>query len=244
MTMQATTKRLLFAMGIMALLLVSYLPTVLAIPSPATGLTAGTSSRRNLSTSDVTNISAQAGNVTRLDINGISITTSWQGYYGNISGNILLSDADNNSLYEWGNGTTITGEIFASRNDTIDWGSINCSNSTQVSAEETYLGQASGDGDSVTNTYNETDHPAFLVGARNMHTCPSTNAWSSGTRDPNSWHQVMLADTNDKIVYSTIIDQGSTGYDGNGWDFQLLVAENEKTGNEGPTTYYFFTELG
>ena len=98
--MAATTKHVLCG-TLLLFLLVAYLPVVLAVPNPATGITPGTSSRRNLSTSNITSTLAMAGNITRLDINGMSITQSWQGFYGNISGNMILADAQNNSMYEW-----------------------------------------------------------------------------------------------------------------------------------------------
>ncbi len=232
-----------FGITLLIILILATLQAAAAVPVPATGLTPGESSRRNLSTSDNTNASAVAGNVTHLDINALSITTSWAGYYGNISGNIVLADANNDSFYEWSNGTSISGEVYASRNDTIDWNTINCSNSTHIAQEETYLGQTSGDADSVTNTFNETDHTAFNVGTRNMNGCPSTNAFTSGALDENNWHQIFLSDDQDRKVYTTIINSSTTGYNGGTWDFQLLVAENEKTGSEGTTLYYFFTEL-
>jgi len=237
-------RRLFLVLGILGLLLLSFLPSTLALPVPATGLTPGASSRRNLTTSDNMNVSAVAGNVTQIDILGISITTSWQGFYGNISGNIILADASNNSFYEWGNGTSITGEVFASRATDIVWNTINCSNSTQIAQEEAYLNQSAGASDSVSNTFNETDHTPFLVGLRNMHDCPSTNVFTSGSKVNGNWDQILLADTANKTVYTTIIDRGTQGFDGRMWDFQLLVGENGKNGDTATMTYYFFTELG
>jgi len=228
--------------GLLVVLLL--LPAAFAAPVPATGLTSGVSSQRDLSNLNTTSVDAVAGNVTRLDINALSITQSWQGYYGNISGNMVLADAGNNSMYEWGNGTSVTGEVYASRNDTISWATINCSNTTVIAAEETYLGQTSGDADSVTNTFNGTAHPSFLVGGRNMTSCPSTNAFVNGGSQTTDYHQVLLADGSGKTVYTTLIDHGAIGYDGNQWDFELMVGENEHAGSEGPTIYYFFTELG
>ena len=123
MAMRGSAAAMMIAM--LAMLLV---PCVLADPSPATGVTPGISSRRNLSMLNSTSAQAEAGNVTRLDINAITITTSWQGYYGNVTGNIVLADANNESLYEWGNATSITGEVYATRTTTVTWNTINCSN--------------------------------------------------------------------------------------------------------------------
>ncbi len=248
MTMRRTTANRLFSTGFFFLFLfftlLALLQPAAAVPVSATGLTPGAASQRNLSTMNATNVSAQGGYVTPLDINGMSITQSWQGYYGNISGNIILADANNKSLYEWGNGTSINGEIYASRSDTIDWSSIDCATPVHVAAEELYLDQASSDGDSVTNTFNGTAHTAFLVGGRTMDYCPSTYTFVDGAVQTTDFEMILLADVNDEIVYATIIDNDSTGYNGATHDFQMLVAENEKPGNAGGTPYFFFTELG
>ena len=78
---------------------------------------------------------AHAGNVTSLDISGYSVTQSWQGYYGNVTGTIQLADASDNILYNW-TLSTPEGEIYASTNGTgIDWAYIQCFNFT---ADGTY----------------------------------------------------------------------------------------------------------
>lgn len=230
--------------AIFATLLLLLIPQALAIPSPATGLTEGATSTRDLSTLNVTSVNAYAGNVTALDINALSVTQSWQGYYGNISGNLVLADGNNNSLYEWGNGTSNTGEIYASRNNSISWTTINCSNTTHITQEETFLGQSATDTDSVTNTFNETDHPSFLVGAQNMTSCPSTNTYVSGAAQNTDFEMILLADANNNTVYTTIIDDGTTGYNGQSHDFQMLVGDDGHAGDTQATTYYFYTELG
>ena len=76
-----------------------------------------------------------------------------------------------------------------------------------------------------------------------MTGCPSTNAFVSGAAQENDYHQILLSDGNSTLVFTTIVDRGKTGYDGSTWDFQLLISENGKPGNETSTQYYFFTEL-
>src|SRR3990167_1096282 len=46
-------------------------------------------------------VNAQAGNVTELNIFGYSITQTWQGYFGNVSGTIILADANDKVMYNW-----------------------------------------------------------------------------------------------------------------------------------------------
>lgn len=198
------------------------------------------STRYNTSLISPSQVNAQAGNVTELTINASGVTTSWQGYYGNVTGSLILADSQGNNFYDW-NVSSPSGEIYASRSSSVTWASINCSNTTAVTTEETYLGQSASDPDSVSNTYSLTSHPAFLVGSRNMTNCSSTHAYdSTGDQGTDFW-QVLLND-GPNTVYSTIMSAG-TGFNSLDWDFELLVGENGKAGNEGATPYYFYVEL-
>ena len=96
----------------------------------------------------------------------------------------------------------------------------------------------------MSRTYNDTSHPDFLVGTKNMTGCPSTYAFVNNSAQTNDYAQILLADGANQTVYTTIIDHGQTGYDGAQHDFQLLVGQNGHQGGPATTTYYFFTELG
>lgn len=216
---------------------------VWAVPVSPNGIQTVESSTRTIN--GITNVSAQGGNVTEIRIDALTVTKTWQGYFGNITGNIRLDDASNNSFYVWGNTTSVSGEVYATRNSTINWAQINCTTAGQRSAEETYLGVSAVDGDSVTNTFNSTSHPGFLVGLKSIgnDTCYSTNAYVDGSAQNSSFHQILLSDDLNSTVYTTLIENDGTAYNGRTTDFQLMVGENEHDGNTGPTPYYFFVEL-
>ncbi|MGV8169327.1 MAG: hypothetical protein ACP5N3_04695 [Candidatus Nanoarchaeia archaeon] len=218
------------------------LSMVAAQPYGADSVTPGTSSRANLTGITADQVDAQAGNVTELSINGSAITTSWQGFYGNITGKLILADSSGNNFYDW-NLSSPSGEVYASRSNAVTWATINCSNATAVGTEETYLGQSGADPDSVTNTFSLTSHTSFLVGSANMTGCYSTKAYNSaGTQGTGFW-QVLLNDGTN-TVYTTVLDETpEAGFNNQNWDFQLLVGENGKVGNEGATPYYFYVEL-
>jgi hypothetical protein len=96
----------------------------------------------------------------------------------------------------------------------------------------------------VSNTYTLTSHPDFLVGSRNMTSCASTHAYDSTGDQGTGFWQVLLKDSSDYIVYSTIIDDSvQSGFNNRPWHFELLVGENGKAGNEATTPYYFYVEL-
>ena len=201
---------------------------------------------------------AQAGNVTELTITALTATKAWQGYYGNVSGNITLENANGDIFYDWIT-TEPEGEIYASTNSTITWNNINCfefNNATSInrSSEETRYGMDTDDIDGIDETFNETRHDTFYIGTREIltNTCPSTNVYQSSAAQDDNFQNVLLTDPDtNSLIFTTIMenrdasnDTDLVGYDGSPTDFQLLVAEDEHTlAAEGPTTYFFWVEL-
>jgi len=138
---------------------------------------------------DSLNTTAMAGNVTELNFSGSTITRTYQGYFGNITGMIVLGDSQNNSLYDW----TIAspqGEIYAVRSPTVpSWNSVTCAATWELDAEDLALNVNSTiDEDSVNNTFvvggapdqiarftnAELIHPQFWVANQSIiqNTCP------------------------------------------------------------------------
>ena len=225
------------------MLILSLVAATMMVSAQPTGvdeIEAITSSRANLSSITPTSVDAQAGNVTQLSLNGTAITSSWQGFYGNISGTLILSDNSGNNFYDW-NMSTPSGEVYASRVNNVDWSQINCASGANITAEETALGQQTTDPDSVTNTFTSTLHPDFMSGTTNITGCQSTQAYDSTGGPGTGFWQILLSDTSD-IVYSTIIDS-DTGFNNLDWDFQLLVGEDGHNGDTTLTPYYFYVEL-
>jgi hypothetical protein len=218
---------------------------VFADPVSPIGVQVLATGGRQLSLTSNGSTSAQGGNVTNINIDALTITKTWQGYYGNVTGNIHLDDANNNSFYVWGNGTSLSGQIYASRNSSINWSGVTCTTGAQRLAEETYLGVASTDGDSVVNTFNKTTHPGFNIGLNPIaaDNCFSTYGLVNGSTQNSTFSQILLSDNVNSTIYATLIAYREYGYNGLQMDFQLLVGENEHVGNQGPTPYYFFVEL-
>ena len=222
-----------------------YASIAVAQPGGPVSTTVGTSERANLSGTAPATITAQAGNVTELDVTATAITQAWQGYFGNITGNIVLADSNNNQFYNWTGTGSISGEVYASRNSTIDWSTIGCLSGAEVATESSYLGKAASDADSVENTFSVNSHPEFDVGVTTIttNTCNSTNAYINNGTSSTDYYQVLLADDDSSIVYTALIDDDQIGFDGSNHDFQLLVGENGNATNLATTTYYFYIEL-
>jgi len=219
----------------------------MAAPTSPLSATPGPSSRRDLSTLPAAQVDALAGNVTQLSIDALAITNSWQGYYGNVTGAIVLDDGNNNTFYNWSL-TSVKGEVYAARVASPTWTTINCTAAANVSTEETALGQAATDADSVSNTFSQsTTHPGFSVGnvAITADSCYATNAFDNTGAQNTKFYQVLLSDNSGagNIVYTALMNGSQTGFNGDAWDFELLVGEDGH-GNSAVTPYYFFVELG
>lgn len=216
------------------------------------------------------NASAYAGNLTELTITGFSITQSWQAFYGNVSGAIELADSTSNVFYNWSQ-VEPAGEIFASTNSTVTWGSIQCfnftargnltagtggesaggtnQNGTNLSQLETRFNIDSADVDGVNETFGFTiNHDAFFVGSLQFSAgeCVATSTFdSTGASVDNNFEEVLLFEpATGSVVFAAILEQGSlNGFDNADHDFQMIVLEDGHSGDVSATTYFFFLEL-
>ncbi|MBS3119935.1 hypothetical protein J4475_03875 [Candidatus Woesearchaeota archaeon] len=221
-----------------------------ATPINPDSLSVGSSTRR--ANPSAASVEAQAGNVTALTINGTSVTMFWQGYYGNISGSVVLANSGGNNLYEWELASP-TGEIYATRNSSINWSNIACANQSQIFDEDSFLGaNSTSNADSVNRTFYRTDHPSFYTGLLNFTSGACKSASINGTGTGSNFHEVLLAEFNEtsggaKFIYTSVIDADTTGFDDTQHDFQMIVGEpgsgSELYPSGGTTTYYFYVEL-
>lgn len=198
------------------------------------------------STENGTLLVVQPGNLTFLQVSGTAGgfgNIHWTGFYGNISGNLTLQDANGAVFYEWVGLGTPAGEVFASNSSVVDWDTINCTNSSQIDAINTYLNLSLSAKDTVNETYSSNSHPAFTVAANSIpaDTCNSTNAYSNGVPDPGLFYQVLLSDADNTPVFTTLINSSSTDYSGAPVDFELLAGV---PGGSTTAALYFFMELG
>jgi hypothetical protein len=226
--------------GLLFMLALSATATYAAVVNPLS-LSEGTPETRDLTSLPTQSVEAQGGNVTSLNIDALSVTQSWQGYFGNITGTITLDDASNRTFYNW-TLTSAQGEVYASIASGADFTTTSCASAAERTSEETYLGQAAADGDSISNTFTNGTHPTFDVSGTTIGVdeCFNTNAFSNELNDTSRFHQILLADGSSNIVYTTIMDNDQVSFDNSIADFQILVGEPNSAGS---TTYFFFVEL-
>jgi hypothetical protein len=242
------------------------LPVVLAAGPVGGSVTAGTPA------TDIADAPgsavAYAGNVTGLTISGYSVTQSWQGFYGNVSGVIHLTDASNNTFYNWTLASP-EGEVYASVNQTgISWADIQCFNFTasgigsseggaggQTNLYGVNLSQLEGryniapdDVDGVNETFTLKNHDAFFTASQTFSAdeCRSTRVYGdTGEGVDQEFEETLLYEpTSGAVVFASILEEVDTlGFDNSNHDFEMLVLEDGHNSDVATTTYYFWVEL-
>ena len=219
--------------------------SITAVPTGPTNIDVISSERYPVTSAS--NLSAVAGNVTEVNFMSNAITQTWQGYFGNISGTILLGNSNNQTMYNW-NSASPSGQIYATRNTLVpSWGVIRCANITDVAAEEVALGvNPAIDSDSVNRTFtNVTNFNPFFVGSININTtqnCYAVNLHNSTSQPDERFSEVLLHD-NVELVYTALLTSDTFGFDNRTHDFEMIVGEDGHSGDTASTLYYFYLEL-
>jgi len=184
------------------------------------------------------------GTITTFSVDAQQQDTRWKAYVGNVTGSLTLDDSNGMTIYNWSVGLAdITGEVYSSRASSVSWSLIRCADSTTVANEETTLGMNSSSADTITKTFNETTHPEFVTAGETISSgCNATATYVSDAKEEQSsaTFPIVLLDDETNLVYTTLINRNSTGFDDRSYDFQMIVA-NDPTST---TTYYFYVELG
>ncbi len=185
-------------------------------------------------------ITAYGGNITWLHINLVQQTKSWQGFVGNASGEITLDDTASETLYSW-NVTNMSGEIYASTNCSIDWTTVAALNDCAVDDPLTGTGA-----DSASNTFTPSSNAlTYTILTTTIAAGTACAAWPYVNDLPQSvdFENVILETSNgsNQTIYSAIINGSEPiGFDGEQFDYQMLVPVNQTAGS---TTYCLYAEI-
>jgi hypothetical protein len=206
--------------------------------------------RYNFSAHPPVVIQAEAGNLTEYNILAITQTEAWQGYYGNITGTIVLEDEQMYQMYNW----TVAepqGKIFAVNQTVSDWSTVHCldlyagaDGSTytyswdgytktttttkflNVTNIENYFGIVYDDDDGINETFRYQRHDQFVVGSINfpMNTCNTTFTYINSTVQTVDFMEALLT-VNDSaaLIFMTIIETSEEGNQSEqyGFDYRL-----------------------
>lgn len=197
----------------------------------------GESSRRAVS--NATNITAQQGNVTWITADLTQITSVWQGFFGLVTGGIVLENANGNIFYDW-NVVDAIGEIIATRNIVSDWSSVKCTNQTEIYFEEEKLNILNETSDGINDTFIYTNHPSFVLAGASLNGCRATRTHNLTNSQAVFWN-VLLNTNETNTIYTVLMENNKIGFNGTEVDFQLLVPVDRLNGY---ATYFIYVELG
>jgi len=259
--MQALRTTTIFVLSVIATLFIATFVLAASAPTAPLSLVQGASSTFNELNYPALNVSAIAGNITWLTIEGISQTRAWQGYYGNVTGYITLDDVNNYTFYNW-SAANPRGFLYATlaSRPTVSWLDVNCftANAADASTFQTFYNISQDDYDNVTNTYNvtlntlPTPQVVYIVN-NSFPDCPATTIWQNDLYQSENFVNYLMKDRtggNDAWVFGTILENKNIStrqqipcYNGELCDFQLLVAENGHGTDTAVTQYYFWVDL-
>lgn len=181
---------------------------------------------------------AQGGNITGLAVSGKSKSQVWQGYFGNVSGNVTLADSAGDQLYSWAL-TNVTGEIYASRSNAVTWASISGEEDCTVDETLTKLGP-----DKVSNTFtNASLTTPWQIGDVNVSAACSTHTYNATGPQTHIWQEIILDDGVNSVYATQLLNNSLTageGFNGGTHNFQMIVPEQKGAPT---TTYYFYIEF-
>lgn len=237
-----------------------------AAPNPPDTLTVVNSTTHVQATTGFA-VPAQAGNVSVLNIIDSRNTQFWQGYYGNISGRVVLDDGLNATMFAWELASP-SGEIYATNNSgSVNWNNMSCVNFTgnadehsngrinlstlvvqfNMNTSNQILENLSRD--AFNYTFNTTFSGYFTVGTSSISAaskCPQAYTFVNEAWQTSRFPEVLMHDNQSSLVFASILENDKNGYQAGNDDlndFQLMVAEDGTPGKEAASTYYFYVEL-
>lgn len=229
--------------GLIAAILLLTIGSALSQILP-TGPTVTSQSTETATPRSALNVTTAGGTITTMVLNATTQNPHWKAFVGNVTGRLALRDSSNYTIYDW-EFTNPSGEIYVSRNNSINWTSILCANSSHISTEEILMNHTSGAVDSISNTFSSSVHDEFWTGLVQFTAdeCNFTTAtWVNNTNQSELFQEIALYDGS-SVVYSTLIDSNTAGFDFGVYDFQLIVPEKGLDGPVSTTPYYFYVEL-
>ncbi|MBR9677124.1 hypothetical protein GOV04_03215 [Candidatus Woesearchaeota archaeon] len=231
---------------LLVVLIVAFLAlTVNGLPSGPT-LTHVENSTSPNSGTGTERLADPGGYITTLLLNTSQQVQNWKAYVGNVTGKLTLDDSDNWTIYDW-TGITIVGEVYISRNQTVQWTTVNCTNTTEKETEDTFIGNNAANDDSINKTFSATTHASLTVAGRPIQnsSCYSIATYlidnAQTISEASLYQEILLSDNLGNLVYTTLLNDDTTGYNNESYDFQAMVADSQAAT---AITYYFYVELG
>jgi len=242
-------KKIEFALGLLVVIIVSIMillnNVIAANPQPPDIVLNPSNETRATPSAKKINISG--GYIATLNISATIQNPRWKAFIGWVNGEFTLQDAGGSTIYDWSM-TVTNGRVYATRSSSSpSWSSIECANTSVIEQENTNM-NLTNTYDNITATFDGVNHSSFWVGGTHFNTnaCNHTLNTYVNNQSQTGLNQVFDEITlydGSNIVYATILEDDEVGYDGNNYDFQMLVPERGDPGFSGATAYYLYIEI-
>ena len=260
----------LLTLGVL-LFSVFLLSAIIGFSIPEGGQVSWHNSTRHNATAPKTmdgNLGAMAGNITYVNITAVGISRTWAGYYGNVSGTLVLQTFGGSNMYSWTMAAPY-GKVLASNSTISDWTGVYCWNTSVATAQglhisewNTKYGANDEDYDSINNTFSPSgSFETFYIGNKEFghnlagtdddSCCPMIQLYNkSGVGQGTNYQEIILqegaqgaANPQPALIYVSIINSSAYGFDGTQIDFQMIVPDDGHGTDADTDTYYFYVEL-
>ena len=147
-----------------------------------------------------------------------------------------------------------------------DWTSATCANSTLIASEEAQFNHTATDEDSYRNTFKNGNYfnlTTFFAGTKQITDstvigneaggCFGAYLMQNNAHQYSHWQEVVLTDGTYQdmgsgvyeydLVYTSLLENKTTGFDNTPYDFQILLPESGLPGTQPNVAYYFYIEL-
>lgn len=200
---------------------------------PTGGSTTAGSQERGVNSS-VSTITTEGGNVTEVNVSGTQLTTKWAGFYGEVSGNLRITDASAAVFFEWTVSNVSGAVVYATNGTVTDWSDSNI-NAMNYSNAPTHLGNVSAT-DNFTNTFNFTG--AFSSASLAEASTAYAQTFVGGDDSSTFLTYALVSTADDVAIWAAVAEEDSTSFQaGNTVDYQLLAGTLD--GSNTDLSFYF-----
>ena len=200
------------------------------------GVTTG-DANETISTGSPGSVTTDAGAVSQVDVSQDALTEKWSGFYGTISGNLVLGDASGNNFYTWTTDDFSSAKVIAVPGNNATPTSISA-----VGDPNTFLGSGFDTGtDDAASTYN-------MTGDVTVNGNTASNTALAKTFDQNGeifFDTFLVENTNEGSTNApAYVSQGVSqqkGFDGTtDVNYQMIVGVGEDSSQK---RFEFYMEL-
>lgn len=172
---------------------------------------------------------ANAGNVTQVNLTGSYSTDKWVGFYGNVSASLYLGSGAQ-VFYQFADANVNT--VYASTDQNFGFGALQAATPAAMDTAWSF------------NTAAHTDQAADVFTTNTLTHDGVANLYNATLQEGAAEFQTFIAADGaapaakgDFVFGAVVQNAGAAGFDGNQWQYEMLVPS---TGS-GDTYYFFMT---